>query len=571
LDPTAVPEFHQSAQARKLWQSPEFQAELTRLRSSTRIAYADVLNAKIRVFRLLHDVFLRRHADGRSPRGREYRRYLAREGDELTRFATFLALEERFARKNGTHRPWPTWPAAFRDPLSPEVTRFCDEHHLAVDFHRYLQFELDRQLLSVTRFIKRFGMRIGLFNDLALGCARDGSDVWANQNLFARGASLGAPPDTYAPQGQNWNLPPLNPHKLQEDGYRLWAGLLRNACEHAGGLRIDHMMGLLRQFWIPEGAPASAGAYVRFPWNDLVGILALQAVRHGCLVVGEDLGTVPAGFSRRLAERNILSNRLFFFEKNLDGSFKPPSRYTPRALVTATNHDFGPLAGFWSGRDLVLRRRLGLIQGQKAWYHALRSREAEKRHLLRTLKQSLTNLTRVSELTSILASLVEKPPSRRPTEERRHLVKERQGLRPVGTIENSPAFQGWEWDQRINPSPVGTTERLTGVPTGLGTSSLLFPSNDAQGLARSLSPAQTAQQAWLPLSALGSALHAFLLRTPAWLIGVMLDDLTGETEPVNVPGVANDRYPNWSRPMSLTLEEIRTSPGRIPSGVARSK
>ncbi|MGH7097409.1 MAG: 4-alpha-glucanotransferase, partial [Stellaceae bacterium] len=201
------------------------------------------------------------------------------------------------------------------------------------------------------------------------------------------GAAVGAPPDIYNPAGQNWALPPFDPRALREEGYRSFIDLVRANMRHAGGLRIDHAMGLQHLYWVPQGASPAAGAYVRYPLDDLIGILALESQRHHCLVVGEDLGTVPAGFRARMAQANILSYRVLFFEQDEGGAFLPPSAYPTLALAVAGSHDLPTLRGWWEGRDLDLKERLGLYPdaGEAVRQRVMRRRD--RAHLLEALRR----------------------------------------------------------------------------------------------------------------------------------------------------------------------------------------
>jgi 4-alpha-glucanotransferase len=297
--------------------------------------------------------------------------------------------------------------------------------------------------------------------------------VWANPHLFLSGLSIGAPPDDLGPEGQNWGLPPMDPRALRESRYEFWIRLLRASFAHAGALRIDHVLGLFRQFWIPDGAPGSAGAYVRFPVDDLLGILVLEAARHGALVVGEDLGTVPPEVPPALRRRRILSSRVFYFER-FGERYRPASEYEPASLATANTHDLPPIAGFWSGRDIQLRRQVGAIPSDEAAEGQGQERERSKRAMLERL-----------------------------------------------------AADG------------------------------VLPSPDE--------PADPAE--------LRGAIHRFLCATPAALVGLNLDDLVGETEPVNLPGVSPDRYPSWTRKLEIPVERLDAEPAVATAlkGVERSR
>lgn len=454
-----VPEYAESAEARGLVESEAVQAEITALRDSDVVDYDRVRLLKTRVLRVLFGEFCARHRERNTPRGRAFADFVRREGRALDEFATFLALEEHLARE-GSPVFWREWPEEYRDFGSLATARFRREHADEIDWHCWIQFELDRQLGLAAEAARTGGMPIGLYQDLAVGTSEGGSDVWSFQHLFDRGVTVGAPPDAYAEQGQDWGLPPLDPNRLREDEYRYWIRLLRAAFRHAGALRIDHAMGLARLYWIPPGLPATAGAYVRYPAEELLAILALESRRHRAVVIAEDLGTVPEGFEQLLERWGILSSRVLWFEREEGGGFRPQEAYPARALVTTTTHDHAPLAAWLSGRDLEVRREIGLMTDEEA------GRAMEWR-----------------------------------AHERRALVGR---LREAGLLAKDDSF-----------------------------------------------------------AALLAAVYAWLGGTSAVLVGVALDDLTGETEPVNIPGVGADRYPVWSRRMHAAAPQCLLEPESI--------
>jgi 4-alpha-glucanotransferase len=455
----AIPELRECPAARRRIAGPRFSRELERLRQRAEVAYDEVRAAKREVLQQLHRVFATRHREANGQRGRAYARFRARQDPALTGFATFVALGEQLSAE-GRSADWRAWPARYRDPRSPAVQRFREEHAEAVDFHRWVQFELERQLAQAAASGRRAGLPIGLYYDLAVGSAPSGYDTWAERDLFARGASIGAPPDAFAERGQDWTLPPLIPQRLLESGYDYWIRLLRAVFAHGGALRIDHVMGLYRLWWVPAGGEPGAGAYVRYPARDLLGILALESRRHRALVVGEDLGTVPRGFAARLARWGVLSSRVLYFEREGRG-FRSARRYSPRALVTSSTHDLPPLAGFFAARDLELRRRVGAISDETALEAARRERAETCAALLRRLGPQAQRAARQGE--------------------------------------------------------------------------------SAHG-------------------SLAAAVVRFLSRTPARLVAFSLDDLVGETLPVNLPGVPQKRHPSWTRRMSVAVEDLRDHP-----------
>ena len=284
-----------------------------------------------------------------------FQRFIDQGGVELHRFATFQAIAET--------RPdeiWHRWPVGLRSPDSPDVATFAREHAARVRFHQYLQFLADQQLGAAAATARSSGLEIGLFRDLAVGAAPDGAEAWARSEDLGQGAWVGAPPDPFATEGQNWHLPPPLPLRFAQDGFASFAALVAANMRHAGALRIDHAMGLTRLFWIPDGGTGADGAYVAYPFADLLGHLALESARAGCMVIGEDLGTVPEGFRAIMTENDILSYRVLLLER--EGlAFKSASSYPARAVACVTTHDLPPLAGWWDGADLAERAALGLI------------------------------------------------------------------------------------------------------------------------------------------------------------------------------------------------------------------
>jgi 4-alpha-glucanotransferase len=220
---------------------------------------------------------------------------------------------------------------------------------------------VDRQLAEVQDHAIAKGMKIGLYHDLALATDRFGADLWMNPAFYARGARVGAPPDELAPSGQDWGFPPPDREANRETGYELFAQSIRKNARHGGALRIDHVMRFFRLFWIPDELNAAQGVYVKDYAEDLLGILALESVRGGFIVIGEDLGTVEWSVRQKLAEMGILGYRLLWFEKNPDGSFHLPQEYPAQAAVSTTTHDLPTLAGFVEGRDIEARRAAGLV------------------------------------------------------------------------------------------------------------------------------------------------------------------------------------------------------------------
>ncbi|MEP6990042.1 MAG: 4-alpha-glucanotransferase [bacterium] len=349
-----VPELAHDASARDHIATPEFQAELEALRDASMVDYERVMALREPVLESLHRTFQVREVTSATPRAREYAAYVAREDPPLTHFATYMAIAEREGPDARI------WPEPLRDANGVAVAALREDVADRVDYHRWLQFELDRQLGLAESEAMQDGLELGMYQDLAVGSAASGSDVWSHPELFLLGATVGAPPDMYSDDGQNWGLPAINPHVLRATGYDYWTRLLRAGFRHTGALRIDHALGLFRMFWVPLGESARQGAYVRSFSKELFGILALESVRHNALVVGEDLGTVPPDVPGVLARWGVLSSKVQVFERDFHtGRFREADAYPRMALATVNTHDLPPLVGWAEARDIMLRSEVG--------------------------------------------------------------------------------------------------------------------------------------------------------------------------------------------------------------------
>ncbi len=283
--------------------------------------------------------------------GAEFTAFRREQGASLDRFATFCVLAGKFGPD------WRKWPEEYRRADNAAVARFAAEHSGEVGYHAWLQWLLDRQLIAASRAIP-------LLQDLPIGMDPGGADAWEWQDLLAKEMVVGAPPDSFNAEGQDWQLPPFAPGKLRAAAYGPFIETIRAVLRHAGGLRIDHVMGLFRLWWIPDGQHPRTGWYVRYPADDLLGIVALESHRAGALIVGEDLGTVEPGVRQRLALRRVLSCRLLWFEP------RPPAEYPQLSLASVTTHDLPTIAGLWSGADEAAQRSIGLTVGNEM--HQLR-------------------------------------------------------------------------------------------------------------------------------------------------------------------------------------------------------
>ena len=311
------------------------------------------------------------------------------QGPAFERHCLYLALRGAHAhdQTGSATDDWRHWPQALQDPASPAVAAFAIEHGDEIGFIAWLQWLADRQLQACAQRCAHHRMAIGLYRDLAVGAHRNGAESWAD-TVYRSRASVGAPPDLLNTAGQDWGLPPIDPHALRARALQPFIELVRANMRHAGGLRIDHVMGLQRLYWIPHGSTPDKGAYVRYPIDEMLAILALESRRARCVVIGEDLGTVPHGLRERLAAANVLSCRVLFFEREADGiGFLAPDAYPEKSLAVTGSHDLATLVGWWTGHDITLRHGLRLLDDQEK-EHAMRTRRSERRALIEALRSA---------------------------------------------------------------------------------------------------------------------------------------------------------------------------------------
>lgn len=347
IDIAAIPFAAASPGLAALCADPKVAAALAAARDCELIDYPAISDLKYRALWALYQDYLEQPDVDLEA----FEAFCIAGGDRLRRFAEFSALHESMGGL-----PWATWPAPYRDPASQEVAAYAIANAERVTFHAFLQWLADAQLAQAATAAPG----VGLYRDLAVGVNADGADAWSNQGDIVSGISVGAPPDAFSPVGQDWGLPPPNPHRMRETAYAGFIALLRANMRHAKALRLDHVMGLMRLFWIPAGLGVPNGAYVSYPFDDLLAIVALESCRNRCLVIGEDLGTVPDDFRGRLATERLLSYRVLYFERWESGLFRRPDAYPPLALVTPTTHDMPTPAGNWLRLDLQLRTDIGI-------------------------------------------------------------------------------------------------------------------------------------------------------------------------------------------------------------------
>ncbi len=345
----AIPEFGELPKRRRVRRlRDEVRA---RARDLDAIDRDNAWAAKRKALRLVH------RAQRSAGRELAYSAFRARRGVPLDDFATWCALAEHYGDD------WHSWPAELQHPRHPAVAKFAGKHSAAVDFHRWLQWQLDEQLRSTQSAAVESGMVLGIMHDLAVGVHPNGADAWAMQDVLALGVTAGAPPDEFNQLGQNWSQPPWRPDQLEEQEYLPFRELIAHVLRHAGGVRIDHIIGLFRLWWIPNGAPPTAGTYVRYNHEAMIGIVALEAQRADAVVVGEDLGVVEPWARDYLRARGILGTSILWFEKDNFAGGGPlrAEHWRQYCLSSVTTHDLPPTAGYLAGEHVRLRDALGLL------------------------------------------------------------------------------------------------------------------------------------------------------------------------------------------------------------------
>jgi 4-alpha-glucanotransferase len=349
-----------------LYIAPDIEPEFARiepprldaLRRNRLVAYGEVAGVKLAALEAMFHQFR-----SRAPQDRRgaFEAFRAEAGEALERHCLFEALHEHHAGA-----PWWDWPADCQRADSEAVSRYRTSLADRIGFFAWLQWLADRQLKMAQIRAEAAGMRIGLYLDMAVGVAPDGAMAWADPGLMLRGVHIGAPPDAFNAQGQDWGLIPQRPTALIERQLQPFRDDLRASMHHAGAVRLDHAMALQRLFWIPAGEPATDGAYVRYPLAAMLATVAEESRLWNCLVVGEALGTVPEGFWSLLADKNLQAYRVLFFERRRDGGFRRPRSWPSHALGCVSTHDLPTLSGWWAGRDIDWRHIVGFIGLEEA-------------------------------------------------------------------------------------------------------------------------------------------------------------------------------------------------------------
>ncbi len=383
IHPQNSVDFHQSDVAQLLYNQNKNVIESAR--NTELVDYETVADLKRPILEAMFQSFSEHHLAKDTDRAKAYVAFMKREGDALHKLALYEALSEDFYNKDASLWGWPVWPEAFRNPDSPEVKTAAVRLNQRVQFFAYLQFLMDEQLTAVAHHCDERQLEVGLYMDLAVGSGIGGADVWMNRSLYSTSASVGCPPDLFNQLGQNWGLPPIRPEALKAQQFEPFIELLRANMKYAGALRIDHALAMFRAYWIPSGETGQNGAYVNYPSHELLGLIALESQRAKCLVIGEDLGTVPNWVRDTFMDWNIFSYRIFYFERGEGNQYIAPQDYPENALVTISTHDLPTLQSYWQGKDITLRNELKLFPTQEKFEEEWAARPFERQALLDAL------------------------------------------------------------------------------------------------------------------------------------------------------------------------------------------
>ncbi len=375
-----VAEWRSSPKLQRLSRTKKFQATLQEYRSGQFVEYDRVEGLKMSILEDLYRVFKRQHLQQRTRRGKVFLSFVQQSPNFLTRFCTFQALTEFF---NG--EAWRAWPADFQDPTSLGVERFQKSKVDRIQFYYYVQWLCELQLTRLDRVAQTSSLGLGLYHDLPVGIHPDGADAWSFQGQLAQEATIGAPPDAFNLEGQNWGLLAPNPRTLRRHRYEFFRQTVSQNMRHGGVLRIDHALGLFRMFWVPFGRSGQDGLYVKTYVDEMLAVLALESVRHKVMVVGEDLGTVLPAIQQKLEGAGLLSYRLLLFEREGDGAFHLPHQFPGQALVSATTHDLPTLKGYWAGRDIEVKEDANLYPMPEDKIRDAENRQDARRQLWESL------------------------------------------------------------------------------------------------------------------------------------------------------------------------------------------
>ena len=384
IDVTAI-DGYDDASVQAIVSSDEFKGTLEHARNVEHVDYEAVAHVKLAALKAVFDVYDAKYLRKSTKQNKAFKAFVEAGGESLDMLAVYDALQSHLKAEGKDSWGWPVFPQEYKDYYNPAVAKFKSANEQDVKFYLFLQWIAAQQLELASNKATDAGMTIGLYRDLAVGVSEGSAEIWGNKDLYCTGASVGAPPDILGPLGQNWGLPPMDPRKLYEQGYQPIIDLFASNMASSGSLRIDHVMALLRLWWVVKGDNAKDGGYVYYPVDDLLGILALESHRNQSLVIGEDLGTVPEEIRSKLADNGVYSYRVFFFEQAEDGGFFSPSHYPVQSMSTLTTHDMPTLIGYWHCLDLELGKEIGLYPTEEILQTLYADRHENKQAILDTL------------------------------------------------------------------------------------------------------------------------------------------------------------------------------------------
>lgn len=385
LDLTVEADFIAAEQVRQFMMDEKTQSKIASLNGEEKVNYAEVLELKLRILEMMFAQFNRQATTARKEK---FARFCVQKGRELDNLSAFECLLEKMQPENF----WRFWSGNYADVNSSEVREFKDQNRERMRFYKYCHWLADLQVKKVQKQAKELGMKIGLYADMPIGAASNGAEVWENPQAFVLDATIGAPADPMRPRGQSWGFNPYHPQELQRQHYAPFIRLVRENMQNAGALRIDHAMGVRRLFWgfFTADNPVVQGAYVYYNIKDLVAILCIESNRQKCLVIGEDLGTVPDGFREYMAEHGLLSYKVFCRQKEKDGSFVEPEKYMYMSLAQTSTHDQATACGFWRNEDIEVFHDCNLYVNQAQYQSNLQGRRNDRHNMIRAFaKQNM--------------------------------------------------------------------------------------------------------------------------------------------------------------------------------------
>lgn len=385
LDVEKVGAFTYNEQLKNWLAQPKIRQRIAALRITETVTYTAVWACKRDALHMAFNAFEQDTCEAAKNERAAFEAFVLEKGKALQGFGLFEALDQYYSRPGQVG--WQSWPSEFHQPDGEAVEKFARNHEREIRFYMWLQWLCAEQLREVNQAAAKYGVKLGIYGDLAVGVARGSADTWLNRQDYCMDLSVGAPPDPLGPTGQNWDLPPLNPLMLKHTGYEKFAHLLRENMRLYGVLRIDHVMALCRLWWVLNGKTADFGAYVHYDAEVMFAILALESRRNRCVIIGEDLGTVPDEARHLLNRYQVFSYKVMYFSKGWNG-FQLPEEYPEQAITVISTHDVAPLAGYWTGKDLDTMFKLGTLPDAAAFQTALDEREHDKADLLDKLKET---------------------------------------------------------------------------------------------------------------------------------------------------------------------------------------